>query len=91
MFSFLGTMGHLSRFDCSSGRVSSTNTKSTVLNWFVRNGELSKVVTNHFRIDFNLIESLAIISNDASNHFRNNDHIPQVGSHWLWLLPCRCL
>ncbi len=42
---------------------------------------------NHFRFDFNLIESLPIVhTNDASNHFRYYDHIAQVGSHWFWLL-----
>ena len=75
-----------------SGGVSSTNTGPSMLNGLVRYRELSKIVANHFRLDFNLIEGLAIVNtNDAPNHFGNNDHVPKVSSHWLRLLTGWCL
>jgi hypothetical protein len=33
-----------------SGRVGSTNTRSTMLDWLVCDGEFTKVMTNHFRL-----------------------------------------
>ena len=74
------------------GGVGSTNTRPTVLNRLVRDGELSQVVTNHLRLDLDLVEGLPVVhTNDASNHLWDNDHVPQVGSHWLWLLSLWCL
>lgn len=65
----------------------STNTRPTVLDGLVRDGEFSKIMANHFRLDLNLIEGLAVIdSNYAANHLRYNNHVSQVGSHWLRLL-----
>lgn len=37
-----------------SGTVCSTNTRSTVLNGFVRQREFSQIVSNHFWLNFNL-------------------------------------
>ena len=72
--------------------VGSTNTRPTVLNRLVWDGELSQVVTNHLRLDLDLVKRLSVVhSNDASNHLWDNDHVPQVGSHWLWLLTLWCL
>ncbi|PPE01155.1 hypothetical protein GOBAR_DD01825 [Gossypium barbadense] len=68
-------------------RMGGTNTRSTMLNGLVRNGKLGKVMADHFRLDFNLVECLAIVHTDnASNHFGYNNHIPQVGSDWFWFL-----
>lgn len=70
----------------------STNTGSSMLDGFIRDGELSKIVANHLRFDLNLIESLAIVnSDDASNHLGNDDHVPQVGPYWFRLLTSRSL
>lgn len=41
-----------------SRRVGSTNTWATVLDWLIRDGELAQVVTDHFRLDFDLVEFL---------------------------------
>lgn len=38
--------------------VSSTDTRATVLDGPVRNGELAKVVTDHLRLDLNRVEDL---------------------------------
>ena len=61
------------------GRVSSTNTGTTVLNGLVSNGEFTEVVTSHFRLDFNLVEGLTVVdTNNGTDHFRNNDHVTEV-------------
>jgi hypothetical protein len=73
-------------------RVGGTNTGPTMLHRLVGKGELSKVVANHFRLDLNLVEGLAIVnSDDTSNHLRNNDHVAEMGPHRLWLLTNRCI
>lgn len=75
------------------GRVSSTNTGPSVLDRLVTYGELSKIMTDHLRLDLNLVEGLAVVhTNDATNHFRYDDHVPEVSSNWLrfltrWSLP----
>lgn len=70
------------------GRVGSTNTRPSVLDRLVTDGELSKIMANHLGLDLNLIEGLAIVdSNNAPNHFRYNDHVAKVSSNWLRLLP----
>jgi hypothetical protein len=70
--------------------VGGTNTGPTVLNRLVGDGELRKVVTNHLRLNLNLVEGLAIVdTDDASDHLRDNDHVAEVGPHWLWLLASR--
>jgi len=41
--------------------------------------ELAQVVANHFRLDFNTVEHLAVVdTNDTPDHFRNDDHISEV-------------
>lgn len=63
-----------------------------MFNGLVGDGKFRKIVTDHFRLDLNLIEGLAVVNpNDASNHFRNDDHVPQVGPHRLRLLTRRGL
>lgn len=59
-----------------------------MLDRFVTDGELSKIMANHLGLDLNLIEGLAIVdSNNAPNHFRYNDHVAKVSPNWLRLLP----
>jgi hypothetical protein len=55
-----------------------------VLNRLVGDGELRKVVTNHLRLNLNLVEGLAIVDTDDAS-----DHVAEVGPHWLWLLASR--
>lgn len=69
----------------------STNTRPTVLDRLVGDGELGKVAADHLRLDLNLIEGLAIVhSNDTPNHLRHYDHVLKVSrlsSHWLRASP----
>jgi len=61
------------------GRVSCTNTGTTMLHRFVRYGELRKVMADHFGLEFNGIEDLAVIdTDDTSNHFGDDNHVSQV-------------
>jgi len=63
-----------------------------MLDRFIRYGELYKIVVNDLRIDLNLVEGLAIAdTNNASNHLRDNDHVAEMGLHWLWLLTRRSI
>ena len=49
-------------------------------NWFVCDGKLAEVVSNHVGLDLDNVEDLAVVdSNDGSNHFGQNDHVAQVG------------
>ena len=58
----------------------STNTRATVLDWLVSNREFPKVVANHFGLDFNLVEVLAVVdTNNASDHLRDDDHVAEMG------------
>lgn len=53
-----------------------------MLDRFVGDRELAKVVTDHFRLHLDLIEDLAIVySNHTSNHFRHHNHVPQMSLH----------
>lgn len=37
-------------------------------------------MANHFRLDFDLVEDLAVVDTDnGANHFRDNDHVTEVG------------
>jgi len=42
-----------------TGRVGGTNTGSSVLDWVVRDREFSQVVSDHLRLDFDLVELLS--------------------------------
>jgi len=60
-------------------RVGSTNTGTTVLDGLVGNGELSEVVSNHHRLDLNLLEGLAVVdTDDRTDHLRDNNHVAKV-------------
>lgn len=75
-----------------SRAVGGTNTRATVLDWLVGNGEFAQVVSNHFglgksatkhnsltNLDFDTVENLAVIYTDnTANHLRNNDHVSAV-------------
>jgi len=57
-----------------------TDTRATMLDWLVRDGELGKIVTSHFRLDFNRVEYLAVVNPDhTTDHLWDNDHITQMG------------
>lgn len=69
-----------------SGRVSSTNTCSTVFDGFIGNGEFTKIVTDHFGFNFNIAKNFSVINtNNSSYHLWKNDEVSQVGLDWLWL------
>lgn len=41
--------------------------------------ELSKVVADHLRLDFNLVEDLSVVdSNNRADHLGNNDHVTEM-------------
>lgn len=43
--------------------------------------------TNVPHLDFNLVEGLAVVhANHGPDHLGQNDHVPQVSLHHLWLL-----
>merc|ERR1719402_1277165 len=64
-----------------------SNTGSSVLDRLVRNGEFSKIMTNHLWLDLNLCEHLSVVnSNNGSSHLRNNNHVSQVSLDNIWLL-----
>lgn len=73
-----------------AGGVGGTNTGTTVLDGLVGDGELTKVVTSHLRLDLNLVEGLTVVdTNDGADHLGNNDHVPEVGLDDLGLLVSR--
>jgi len=44
-------------------------------------------VTNHLRLDFDGVEFLSgVDSNDATNHFWNDNHVTEMGLDGVWLL-----
>jgi len=70
-------------------RVGGSNTRSTVLHRLVRDAKLSEVVTNHFRLDFNLVEGLAVVdANNASDHVRQDHYVAKMSLHACRLLQC---
>ena len=45
----------------------------------VRDGELTKVVAGHLRLDLNLVESLTVVdTDDRSDHLGDDDHITKM-------------
>jgi len=70
-----------------TGRVGSTNTWATVLDWVVRDGEFSEVVANHLWLDLDLVELLSgVDTNDGTDHLWDDDHVTEVGLDEVWLL-----
>ncbi len=44
-------------------------------------------MANHLRLDLNVVERLAVVdSNDAADHFWDDDHVAQVRPHSLGLV-----
>lgn len=57
----------------------STDTRTTVLDGTVRDGELSKVVTDHLGLDLDGVELLAgVDGDDGADHLGHDDHVTQV-------------
>lgn len=53
----------------------------------LRDGELSKVVTNHLRLDLDLVELLSRVDTDnGTNHLGDDDHVTEVGADGVGLL-----
>ena len=76
----------LSERDESGGR-RRPDTWSTVSSRLVGNGEFPKVVSDHLRLDLNLVERVSVVdTDDGTNHLWNDDHVSEVRSHGLWLL-----
>lgn len=74
---------NLSQWDETGGG----GTSSTVSDWGVSDGELTQVVAQHFRSDFNLVEGLTVVdTDDGTDHFWDDDHVSQVGLDNSWLL-----
>jgi len=63
-----------------------------VLDWLVRDAELSQVVADHLGLDLDLVEGLAVVdADDAADHLGDNDHVSQVSLDASGLLKCRRL
>jgi hypothetical protein len=72
--------------------VGGTDTGPAMLDRLIGDGELSKVVADHLRLDLNLVEGLAVVdTNNASNHLRDNDHVTEMCLDWLWFLTSRSI
>ena len=73
------------------GGVGSTDTRPSVLDGLVTDGEFSKVVPNHLRLDLNLVECFPVVhTNYAAYHLWHNDHVAQMSPDRLGLLTSRC-
>jgi hypothetical protein len=75
-----------------TGRVGGTDTGTTVLDGLVGDGELSKVVSNHLGLDFDLVEGLAVVdTNDGTDHLRDDNHVTEVSLDDSGLLESRSI
>ena len=73
-------------------RVSSTNTWTVVLHRLVSQRKFTQVMTDHLSLDFNVVETLAVVNtNNRSNHLRNNNHVTKMGLYWLRTLILRSI
>jgi len=67
--------------------VGSSDTGPSVLHRLVRDGELSKIVSDHLGLDLHLGEDLAVVhTHDGAGHLGDHDHVPQVSLHDVGLL-----
>jgi hypothetical protein len=56
------------------------DTRTSVPHRLVGDGEFSKVHADHFRLHFHTTEHLSVVdTNNTADHFRNNNHVTQVG------------
>ena len=63
------------------------NAGLAMLHWLIGDGELAQAVANHLRLDFHLVEGLAIVhAHHAAHHLWQDDHAPQVCLHYFRLL-----
>jgi len=59
--------------------VGGTDTGATVLDGLVGDRKFAEVVSDHLRLDFDLIEGFSLVNtDDASDHFRHDDHVSQM-------------
>jgi hypothetical protein len=57
------------------------------LNSPVGNRELSEVVSNHFWLNFDLVEDFSVVNSQlGSNHLRNDDHVSEVSLDGNWFV-----
>ena len=76
--SFKGTVG---------GSLGGTNTCLSVSGVLVGERELSEISADHIELDFDNIESLAIVhSHKAADHLGHDDSVSQVSLNGDWLL-----
>lgn len=60
--------------------MSGTDTRTTVLDGLVRDGELSEVHADHLGLDLDLVEGLAgVDTDDGADHLGEDDHVTKVG------------
>ena len=53
----------------------------------VSDGELAEVVSDHLRLDLDLVEAVSVVNtHNGPNHLRHDNHVSQVSSDGLWLL-----
>ena len=53
----------------------------------VRDGKLSKIVSDHLRLDLDLGEDLAVVhTHDGAGHLGDHNHVSQVSLHDVRLL-----
>jgi hypothetical protein len=58
-----------------------------VLDWGVRDGEFSEVVSNHLRLKIYLVEFLSRVdTDDGADHFWDDNHVAEVSLDNVWLL-----
>jgi hypothetical protein len=57
------------------------------LEHILRDRKFSQVVSNHLRLNLNLVELLSRVdTNDATNHLRDNNHVSEMGLDEIGLL-----
>lgn len=57
------------------------------MGYVLRDREFTKVVTNHLRLDFDLVELLTgVDTDDGADHLGDNDHVTEVSLDELGLL-----
>ncbi|CAL3966346.1 unnamed protein product [Diplocarpon coronariae] len=55
--------------------------------YVLRDREFSQVVSNHLGLNFNLVKFLSGVDSDnAANHFWNDNHVTEMGLDEVWLL-----
>jgi hypothetical protein len=75
-----------------TGRMSGTDTRATMTNGFVGDGEFSKIMTDHLGFNLDLVKSFPIVNtHHCANHFRYDDHVSKVSlDHLRLVFPSGC-